>query len=125
MSPASSSQIFKQGGADQHMDRHAAHSEVKSHHPPASALTGCPTAALILSQCRSRMPGFRSAVMSGMCCWNACSCCRTASATSRGAPVSCLSSFALLRHHLQAQTHPKCHDQVTQQLLPAERVTLH
>lgn len=76
---------------------------------PASALTGQPTAALIFSQCRSRKPGFLSAVTSGMCCWNACSCCLTASATSRGGPVSCFSSFALLRHHLHTHAHHQEH----------------
>jgi hypothetical protein len=70
-------------------------------YPPASALTVQPTAVLILSQCLSRRPGFLSAVIRGTCCWKACSCCHTASATSRGAPVSCFSSLALLRHHLQ------------------------
>jgi len=76
---------------------------------PASALTGQPTAALIFSQCLSRRPGFLSAVMRGMCCWKACSWLLTPSATSSGAPDSCLRSLALLRHHLQ--NHGRRHKQ--------------
>lgn len=74
---------------------------------PASTLTGQPTAALILSQCLSRSPGFLRAAISGTCCWNSCSCWRTASATCRGAPVSCFSSLALPRHHLGPQGQHK------------------
>lgn len=71
---------------------------------PASAFTGQPIAALILSQCLSRSPGLRRAVMRGMCCWKSCSCSRTVSATCNGSPSSCFRSLALPRHHLQSQS---------------------
>ena len=37
----------------------------------SSAFTAKPMALPILSQCRSRRPGFRSATISGRCSWNA------------------------------------------------------